>query len=68
MAPVDGDDEQHAGHCESCASDDLSSPMEPQGWNFRGNKPHSCDQDEQKSEFREFEPGCVSDSEHASRA
>jgi len=64
MAPVGGNDEQHASRCESCTCDDRSSPMEPQGWNFRCNKPHSRNQDEQKTDFGEFDPGSVSDCEH----
>jgi hypothetical protein len=65
MAPVDGNDEQNAGACQSCASDDRSSPMESQGWNLRGNKPHSRNQNEQKAEFGELDPGGVSNREHA---
>jgi hypothetical protein len=65
---MDGNDEQNAASCESCASDDRSSPMESQGWNLRCNEPHSRNQDEQESEFGEFESGCVSNREHAIRA
>jgi hypothetical protein len=65
MAPVDGNDEQNAGPGQSCASDDRSSPMESQGWNLRRNKPHSRNQNEQKAEFGELDPGGVSNREHA---
>jgi hypothetical protein len=56
MAPVGGNDEQHAGHCKCCAGDDRSNPTEPQGWNFGCNEPDTCDQDEKKPEFGQLQP------------
>jgi hypothetical protein len=54
MAPVGGNDEQYAGRRESCTCDDGSGSMEPQGWDFRCNQPHSCDQDKKEPDFGEL--------------
>jgi len=68
MAPVGGNDEQYASRCESCTCDDRSGSMEAQGWDFRCNQPHACDQDEQKPDFGELYPGSRSDCEHSCSA
>ena len=68
MAPMGGNDEKHAGRCESRTCDDPSKSLEPQGWDFRCNKPDSRNQDKQKPDFGEFYPRCGSDCEHVYQA
>ena len=65
MAPMSGNDEKQAGHCKSCTCDDPSNSLEPEGWDFRCNKPHSRNQEKQKPDFVECSPGRMSDCEHS---
>ena len=66
MAPMNGNDEKCSSRCESCACDNRSGSVEPQGWDFRRHQPYTCDQDEQKPDFGELHSGCRSDCEQCS--